>query len=204
MIRSMAPDPIVFALAVPEPEITPDEARERRRQGGRHRPLRLSRTRWTSPSSSRASSAGCSIRRARNIRLRMLLYAAQALAGMVEPDELHADHIVPRIFRLPGRAGDRGGGRARRERVGRGSSRDRARDRGRAHPALRLRRAADCRPSPSTRDENKTFREEAIDLRVRHGGVLEIHSQDPDPRPPHPQPALRSAGRARAGPRHPR
>src|SRR4029450_10306246 len=36
--------------------------------------------------------------RARNIRLRTLLYAAEALAAVLQPDELHADYIVPRIF----------------------------------------------------------------------------------------------------------
>jgi malate dehydrogenase (oxaloacetate-decarboxylating) len=36
--------------------------------------------------------------RARNIRLRTLLYAAEALAGMVHPSELHADRVVPDIF----------------------------------------------------------------------------------------------------------
>jgi malate dehydrogenase (oxaloacetate-decarboxylating) len=34
-------------------------------------------------------------------------------------------------------------------------------------------------PKPSARGEHKTFREEAIDLRLRHGGVLEIRSKIP-------------------------
>src|SRR4051812_33541769 len=33
--------------------------------------------------------------------------------------------------------------------------------------------------APSSRGPNKTFKEEAIDLRRRHGGVLEIHSKIP-------------------------
>src|SRR5690606_27451317 len=36
--------------------------------------------------------------RARNMRLRTLIFAAHALADMVQPDELHADYIVPQIF----------------------------------------------------------------------------------------------------------
>ena len=36
-----------------------------------------------------------------------------------------------------------------------------------------------CSPKPSARGEHKTFREEAIDLRLRHGGVLEIRSKIP-------------------------
>ena len=62
--------------------------------------------------------------RARNIRLRTLLYAAQALADVIHPDELHADYVVPRIFDFrvaPAVAA----ARARRAGGRRGRSRDR-------------------------------------------------------------------------------
>src|SRR5262245_3526106 len=97
MIRSMAKDPIVFALAVPEPEISPAAARE---AGARI----VATGRSDFPNTMDVSLVfpgvfrGLLDSRARNIRLRTLVYAAEALAGVIQPDELHADYIVPRIF----------------------------------------------------------------------------------------------------------
>src|ERR687889_1284838 len=97
MIRSMAPDPIVFALAVPEPEISPTAARA---AGAKV----VATGRSDFPNTMDVSLVfpgvfrGLLDSRARNIRLRTLLYAAQALADLIHPDELHADYIVPRIF----------------------------------------------------------------------------------------------------------
>ena len=43
MVASMAPNPIIFAMANPDPEITPEDAHAvRERRHHRHRPLRLS------------------------------------------------------------------------------------------------------------------------------------------------------------------
>ena len=43
MVKSMAANPIIFAMANPDPEITPEDAHARaRRRHRRHRPLRLS------------------------------------------------------------------------------------------------------------------------------------------------------------------
>ena len=93
----MAPDPIVFALAVPEPEISPAAARA---AGAKV----VATGRSDFPNTMDVSLVfpgvfrGLLDSRARNIRLRTLLYAAQALADVIQPDELHADYIVPRIF----------------------------------------------------------------------------------------------------------
>ena len=96
MVRSMAPDAIVFALAAGAGDLAHRRARPARRSSPLGAPT--SRTPWTSRSSSLGFFRGLLDSRARNIRLRTLLYAAQALADVIHPDELHADYIVPRIF----------------------------------------------------------------------------------------------------------
>jgi malate dehydrogenase (oxaloacetate-decarboxylating) len=177
MIRAMATDPIVFALAVPEPEISPAAARE---AGAKV----VATGRSDYPNTMDISLVfpgvfrGLLDSRARNIRLRTLLYAAQALAGIIQPGELHADYIVPRIFdfrvapavaaavvRAALEAGEAG-----RE-IAPGVVSERTRRfvyEGRLTPL-----------KAPPRGEQKTFREEAIELRQRHGGVLEIRSKIP-------------------------
>ncbi len=178
MVRSMNPDPIVFALSVPEPEISPALARE---AGARV----IATGRSDFPNTMDVSLVfpgffrGLLDCRARNIRLRMLLYAAEALAGIIHPEELHADRIVPQIFDFrvaPAIAAAvvRGAletGEAGRADITPEEVAEKTRRyvyEGRLLPAR-----------PSTRDEHKTFREEAIDLRLRHGGVLETESKIP-------------------------
>ncbi len=177
MIRAMAPDPIVFALAVPEPEIAPAAARA---AGARV----VATGRSDYPNTMDVSLVfpgvfrGLLDCRARNIRLRTLLYAAQALADMVQPDELHADYVVPRIFDFrvaPAIAAAVVRGALEAGEAGREIAPPLVAEKtrryvyeGRLLPAR-----------PSTRGEHKTFREEAIELRQRHGGVLEIRSKIP-------------------------
>ncbi|MCA9863541.1 MAG: NADP-dependent malic enzyme, partial [Thermomicrobiales bacterium] len=177
MLGGMARDPIVFALAVPEPEISPAQARA---AGARV----VATGRSDFPNTMDISLVfpgvfrGLLDSRARNIRLRTLLYAARALADIIEPDALHADYIVPRIFdfrvapaiaaavvRAAQEAGE----------AGRDIAPELVSERtrryvyeGRLLPAR-----------PSVRSEHKTFREEAIDLRERNGGVLEVRSKIP-------------------------
>ncbi len=97
MVRDMADDPIVFALAIPDPEIEPAAARS-----GGARVVATGRPDY--PNTLDISLVfpgvfrGLLDARARNIRLRTLLYAARALADMVKPDELHADSSIPRVF----------------------------------------------------------------------------------------------------------
>jgi malate dehydrogenase (oxaloacetate-decarboxylating) len=177
MVRAMAPDPIVFALAVPEPEISPAAART---AGARV----VATGRSDYPNTMDVSLVfpgvfrGLLDSRARNIRLRTLLYAAQALANLIRPDELHADHIVPRIFdfqvapaiaaavvRAANEAGE----------AGRDIAPELVSERTRRY----VYEGRLLPPKPSARTEHRTFRDEAIDLRLRHGGVLEIRSKIP-------------------------
>ena len=177
MVRSMAPDPIVFALAVPEPEINPALAR-----GAGARVVATGRSDY--PNTMDVSLVfpgvfrGLLDCRARNIRLRTLLYAARALAEMVPPDELHADRIVPPIFDFrvaPAIAAAVVRGALEAGEAGREIA-----------PALvaeKTRRYVYegrlLPPRPSARGEHTSFRDEAIELRRRHGGVLELRSKIP-------------------------
>jgi len=177
MVREMARDPIVFALAVPSPEIQPAAAKA----GGA---AVIATGRSDYPNTMDISLVfpgvfrGLLDSRARNIRLRTLLYSAYALAEMVQPGELHADYIVPRIFDFrvaPAvaaavvRASNETGESSRE--ISPDDVAERTRRfvyEGRLLPAM-----------PSSRNENKTMRDEAIELRRRHGGVLEIRSKIP-------------------------
>jgi malate dehydrogenase (oxaloacetate-decarboxylating) len=115
---------------------------------------------------------------ARSIRLRMMIYAAQALAGMVGDDELHAGYIVPHIFDFrvaPAVAAGVVRGAIEAGEATRDLSPETVYENtrrfvyeGRLEPAR-----------PSVRAAKTSFREEAIDLRERHRGVLEIRSKIP-------------------------
>ncbi len=177
MIGAMARDPIVFALAVPEPEIAPADARA---AGARV----VATGRSDYPNTMDVSLVfpgvfrGLLDCRARNIRLRTLLYAARALADMVQPDELHADYIVPRIFDFrvaPAISAAVVRGALEAGEAGRDVAPELV-----AEKTRRFVYEGRLLPSqPSSRGDNKTFREEALDLRRRHGGVLEIRSKIP-------------------------
>ncbi|HEU0164187.1 MAG TPA: malic enzyme-like NAD(P)-binding protein, partial [Thermomicrobiales bacterium] len=177
MIRAMAPDPIVFALAVPTPEVLPAVARA---AGARV----IATGRSDYPNTMDVSLVfpgffrGLLDSGSRNIRLRMLLYAARALADMVPESELHEDNIIPQLF-------DFRVAPAIAAAVVRGAieADEATRDITPEHVAERTRRYVyegrlDA-PQPSTRLEGRTFREEAIDLRVRNHGILEIRSKIP-------------------------
>ena len=118
--------------------------------------------------------------RARNIRLRTLLYAAQALAddgrsrtSCTPTTSCRASSTSgsPRRSPRPSSRGAIEAGEAGRD-VAPGDGR-------REHAPLRLRGPPAARRSRAARGEHKTFREEAIELRQRHGGVLEIRSKIP-------------------------
>ena len=177
MVRTMAKDPIIFALAVPEPEIAPVEARE---AGAKV----VATGRSDFPNTMDVSLVfpgvfrGLLDSRAHNIRLRTMFHAARALADMVPDSELHADRIVPSIFdfqvapaiaaavvRATVEAGE--AGREVDPDVVAANTRRYVYE-GRLHPLTN-----------GGRGEQKTFREEAIELRRRHGGVLEIESKLP-------------------------
>ena len=177
MVRSMAPDPIVFALAVPEPEIAPVLARE---AGARV----VATGRSDFPNTMDISLVfpgvfrGLLDSRARDMRLRTLIYAAQALADMVPDSELHADRIIPDIFDF--RVAPAIAAAVVRAAVEAGEAGRIVAPEVVAERTLRYVYEGRFQPvANGSRGEQKTFREEAIELRRRHGGVLEIHSKLP-------------------------
>lgn len=97
MIRSMAKDPVVFALAIPTPEIMPEEARE---AGARVMVF----NRADFPNQSDVAMVfpgffrGVIDSHASNINDPMAFAAAQALADCVSPRELSPDYVMPKIF----------------------------------------------------------------------------------------------------------
>ena len=177
MVREMAPNPIVFALAVPNPEIQPEAAR-----AGGAKVIATGRSDF--PNVMDVSLVfpgffrGLLDSGARNIRLRMMLYAARALADMVPESELHADNVVPRIFDFRVAPAI-----AAAVVTGAIESGEASREVSAEEVAAKTRRYVyEGRLQParsSVRKEDRSLKEEAIDLRERHGGILEIRSKVP-------------------------
>jgi malate dehydrogenase (oxaloacetate-decarboxylating) len=95
MVASMAPDPIVFALALPEPEISEAEAKA----GG----AAIVATALSSSDNQIRSSLvtpgffrGCLDVGAERANVQMYLAAAQALTNMIPEEELSPQNIIPR------------------------------------------------------------------------------------------------------------
>jgi malate dehydrogenase (oxaloacetate-decarboxylating) len=99
MISSMAKEPIVFSLANPVPEITPEEAKA---AGATVVASGMSGSvnRMLNPMVNPGIFRGALDVRARSFNQAMYLAAAEALAGIVSPAELKPDYIVPRIMDL--------------------------------------------------------------------------------------------------------
>jgi malate dehydrogenase (oxaloacetate-decarboxylating) len=97
-VRQMAPNPVVFALAMPEPELSPAEAAECVRVFGTGRP--------DLPNQINSSLAfpgiwrGALDCRASRINDAMVMAAARAIAGTVAGDDgaLSEEYVVPSVF----------------------------------------------------------------------------------------------------------
>ncbi len=95
-VRAMAADAIVFALANPVPEVHPEEVRDDvaiMATGRSDYPNQINNV-LAFP----GVFKGALEVRARTINEEMKLAAAQAIAGVIPVDELHADYIVPSVF----------------------------------------------------------------------------------------------------------
>ena len=97
MVRSMNPDPVIFACANPVPEIFPDEAKAAGAAvvstGRSDYPNQINNV-LAFPGIFRGAF-DC---RANTINEEMKLAAAEALAGLIQDDELSADYIIPKAF----------------------------------------------------------------------------------------------------------
>ncbi len=95
-VKRMAPEPIVFALASPDPEITPEEA-------GNHASV-MATGRSDYPNQINnvlcfpGFFRGLLDARARGVNEAMKVAAAVAIAGIIPDQDLHADYIVPSVF----------------------------------------------------------------------------------------------------------
>jgi malate dehydrogenase (oxaloacetate-decarboxylating) len=94
MVRSMGPDPIVFAMANPVPEIMPGDARK-----GGARVIATGRSDYPNQVNNVLGFPGifrgALDTRATDINIEMKMAAARALAGIISDDELDEDHILP-------------------------------------------------------------------------------------------------------------
>ena len=95
-LRAMAKDPIVFAMANPVPEIMPEDA------NGLVAVMATGRSDYPNQINNVLCFPGifrgalnC---RASRINEAMKLAAANAIAGIIGPDELHPDYIIPSVF----------------------------------------------------------------------------------------------------------
>ncbi|MCC6126473.1 MAG: NAD-dependent malic enzyme [Pirellulales bacterium] len=95
-IKRMAPQPIVFALANPDPEIDPDLAASCAAvvASGRSDYANQINNVLCFPGLFR----GMFDVRARRVAQEMKIAAARAIAGVIEPKELTADYIIPSVF----------------------------------------------------------------------------------------------------------
>ena len=97
MVKSMAPDAIVFACANPTPEIMPDEAK-----AAGARVVATGRSDFPNQINNVLAFPGVFRGafdvRACDINEEMKIAAAHALAGLVAPEELSEDYIIPKAF----------------------------------------------------------------------------------------------------------
>ncbi|NLO83405.1 MAG: NAD-dependent malic enzyme [Clostridiales bacterium] len=97
MVRSMAKDPVIFAMANPVPEIMPHEARE-----AGARVIGTGRSDFPNQINNVLAFPGIFRGaldvRARDINDEMKIAAAHAIASLVGPDELNEEYILPAPF----------------------------------------------------------------------------------------------------------
>lgn len=182
MVVSMAPDPIVLALAIPNPEISPDLAKEAGASvvaTGRSDHPNMMDISLVFPGVFR----GLLDSRARNIRLRTLIYAAEALASLVPDHELNVNNIVPRIFDF--RVAPTIAAAVVQAALETGEAQNDVRPEVVSERTKRyvyegvMPRAAEMNGVARSRRKPKGLREESLDLRLRNGGVLEVRSKIP-------------------------
>jgi malate dehydrogenase (oxaloacetate-decarboxylating) len=173
MIRHMAKDPVVLAMATPIPEITPEEAR----QAG-VRVMAFNRSDF--PNQTDVALVfpgffrGVLDSKARNINDAMALAAAQALADCVSPHELSPDYFMPKIFDF--RVAPKIAEAVARAAVATGEAK------GDIDPA---RIAENTRryvyegqwPVPPPSGKARSLQEESLELHRRYQGVLQIKSK---------------------------
>ncbi len=176
MVSSMASDPIVFALAVPDPEITPAEA-----QKGGAGVIATSRADYPNlldialifPGLFR----GILDVAARRINFEIELAAARAFSQLVPKDRLSAGYFVPEIFDF--KVAPTIAAAVARAAIESGVARVQA-DPDKIYERLERLSFEGRLPRLSSELQAKgTFKEQALDLRRRYQGLLEIKVKIP-------------------------
>ncbi|MBI5166456.1 MAG: NADP-dependent malic enzyme [candidate division NC10 bacterium] len=176
MVASMARDPIVFALALPEPEVHPNEAK----QGGAKV---VATGRPDFPNELDIALVfpgffrGLLDVRARNINDAMLFAAAEAIAGLVDREELDPDYIIPQV--LDFRVAPAIAAAVAKAAMETGEARVQVDPEEIAERTRRYVYEGRLPLRPRSPTKAKTVEEEALELRRRYQGVLEVKSKIP-------------------------
>jgi len=176
MVRSMAPDPVVFALALPIPEIMPQAAKE-----GGSAVVATGRSDFPNQIDTALVFPGF-VRglldvQARDINNEMLVAAARAIAGLLTDAELGPENIVPKIldFRVPPAIAEAVAGTA----IETGEARVEVEP---LQETAKLREYLyeghfPISSRPDHKEGGTSLAEEAVDLHKRFLGVLEVRSK---------------------------
>ncbi len=175
MVGAMAKDPIVFALAVPEPEILPAEAKK-----GGAKIVATGRSDFRNQMDIALVFPGVFRGvldiQARNLNNAMVQAAADALAGLVSDEELSAEHILPKVFDF--RVAPAIAAAVAKAAIATGEARIKVDP---EEIAERTRRFVyeGRMPVPPKSHKKMSLSEEALELRSRYRGVLEVKSKIP-------------------------
>ena len=178
MVRSMAPDPIIFAFAVPEPEITPPAAKA---AGA----AIVATGRSDFPNEMNIAYVFPGLFRglldvgARNVDMSILMAVAHTLADIIPEDELHPDYIVPHI--LDFRTAPAVAAAVARTAIANNNARWPRDPEEIAEWTLRYvyEGQAAVVPPPDPDFEELDLGEQAMDLRRRYRGALEVRAKLP-------------------------
>jgi len=175
MVNSMAAQPILFTLALPDPGITPQAALA----------AGAAVVATSHPNAARPITnalvlpgifRGALDVRATAITQEMLLAAASAIAGLVPPEQLSPDHLVPSVmdYAVGPRVARTVAEEARRGGVAR-VAKDPAEIEAEAQATI----YEGHRPVPPPSHRYANLQEEALELHRRYQGVLEIQPKIP-------------------------
>ncbi len=176
MVRSMAPNPIIFAFAGPVPEIEPAMAR-----AAGAAVVGTAQSQY--PNQMDIASVfpglfrGLLDVRAKLVNDEMLLAAATALAGLVPSDALSPDYIIPKV--LDFRAAPAIAHAVATVAIATGAAKVAANPDEIAERTRRFISEGRFPVSPATVDATASYAAQSVDLHRRYQGVLEIKSKVP-------------------------
>lgn len=176
LIQSMAAHPILFALAMPDPGITPEAAQAAGAAvvaTGRSDAANLITNALVLPGIFR----GALDLRATRINREMLIAAAHAIADLVPPERLSAQQIVPSVmeYEVAARVAQAVAEAAQQSGVARDVEKDPAEIKMQARATI----YQGHRPVPPPSHHYANLQEQSLELHKRYQGVLEIRPKLP-------------------------